>query len=289
MHINMKYYIVTIGAIFISLGIGMLVGFNLNYDQELSKQQTDIINDLDEKFENLKNTNNDLEGKLKSLNLSYDKTIDFINDNVDKLIPEELSNQNIGIISTNGSTDINYAQEAIKKANGNVLFNINFTDKVTDENLLNKLSQQTKSEIKNTEELIIYVLEALKNDGAQEKLQPLQDLGLLDIRSINSDYMNATSIVLSGDGKTKDFKSEFENLDKILIEKLKSEEKYIIGVETTDTKSSYIGLYSENKIATVDNINQGSGQLALILALKDGNVIGNFGIGDGAESLIPYK
>ena len=289
MHINMKYYIVTIGAIFISLGIGMLVGFNLNYDQELSKQQTEIINDLDEKFENLKNANNDLEGKLKSLNLSYDKTIDFINDNVDKLIPEELSNQNIGIISTNGSTDINYAQEAIKKANGNVLFNINFTDKVTDENLLNKLSQQTKSEIKNTEELIIYVLEALKNDGAQEKLQPLQDLGLLDIRSINSDYMKATSIVLSGDGKTKDFKSEFENLDKILIEKLKSEEKYIIGVETTDTKSSYIGLYSENKIATVDNINQGSGQLALILSLKDGNVIGNFGIGDGAESLIPYK
>ena len=101
--------------------------------------------------------------------------------------------------------------------------------------------------------------------------------------------MNATSIVLSGDGKTKDFKSEFENLDKILIEKLKSEEKYIIGVETTDTKSSYIGLYSENKIATVDNINQGSGQLALILALKDGNVIGNFGIGDSVESLIPYK
>jgi len=289
MHINMKYYIVTIGAIFISLGIGMLVGFNLNYDQELSKQQTEIINDLDKKFENLKNTNNDLEEQLKSLNLSYDKTIDFINDNVDKLIPEELSNQNIGIISTNGSTDVNYAQEAIKKANGNVLFNINFTDKVTDENILNKLSQQIKLEIKDTEELITYVIEALKNDGAQEKLEPLQNLGLLDIRSINSDYMNVTSIVLSGDGKTKDFKNEFENLDKILIEKLKSEEKYIIGVETTDTKSSYIGLYSENKIATVDNINKGSGQLALILALKDGNVIGNFGIGDSAESLIPYK
>ena len=289
MHINMKYYIVTIGAIFISLGIGMLVGFNLNYDQELSKQQTEIINDLDKKFENLKNTNNDLEEQLKSLNLSYDKTIDFINDNVDKLIPEELSNQNIGIISTNGSTDVNYAQEAIKKANGNVLFNINFTDKVTDENILNKLSQQIKLEIKDTEELITYVIEALKNDGAQEKLEPLQNLGLLDIRSINSDYMNVTSIVLSGDGKTKDFKNEFENLDKILIEKLKSEEKYIIGVETTDTKSSYIGLYSENKIATVDNINQGSGQLALILALKDGNVIGNFGINDGVESLIPYK
>ena len=30
MHINMKYYIVSIGAIFLALGIGILVGFNLN-------------------------------------------------------------------------------------------------------------------------------------------------------------------------------------------------------------------------------------------------------------------
>lgn len=30
MYINMKYYIVIIGVIFIVLGIGMLVGFNLN-------------------------------------------------------------------------------------------------------------------------------------------------------------------------------------------------------------------------------------------------------------------
>ncbi|WGX75790.1 copper transporter [Paraclostridium bifermentans] len=64
MHINMKYYIVTIGAIFIALGIGMLVGFNLNYDQELSKQQAAIIDDLDAKFEDIKTTNDELEGKL---------------------------------------------------------------------------------------------------------------------------------------------------------------------------------------------------------------------------------
>ena len=174
MHINMKYYIVTIGAIFISLGIGMLVGFNLNYDQELSKQQSEVINDLDTKFDELRNTNNDLEEKLKSLNLSYDKTIDFINDNVDKLIPQELENQNIGIISTNGSTDVNYAEEAIIKANGNISFNINFTSNITDESLLNKLSQETKTDIKNSQQLIGYVLDTLKSEGAQQKLQTLE-------------------------------------------------------------------------------------------------------------------
>ena len=66
MHINMKYYIVSIGAIFISLGIGILVGYNLNYDQELSKQQASVISDLDNKFDALKVTNDNLEKRFKN-------------------------------------------------------------------------------------------------------------------------------------------------------------------------------------------------------------------------------
>lgn len=284
MHINMKYYVVTIGAIFISLGVGMLVGFNLNYDQELSKQQAQIIDDLDVKFEKLKNTNNDLKAKLKSLNLNYDKTINFINANVDKIILEELTDKNVGIISINKNEDINHAEDTILKANGNLLFNINFTDKFIDEVLLTELSEQVEMDIKNSEQLVSYVLDALKNEGAREKLQPLQDLGLLKIKSLEPDYINTSSVVLDGDG----YVEKVENLSKALIDKLK-QEKSVVGIETTDTKSSLIGLYSENKIATVNNIDEGSGQLALVLALKDGNLIGNFGIGDNVESLIPYK
>ena len=284
MHINMKYYVVTIGAIFISLGVGMLVGFNLNYDQELSKQQAQIIDDLDVKFEKLKNTNNDLKSKLKSLNSNYDKTIDFINVNVDKLILEELTDKNVGIISINKNEDINHAEDTILKANGNLLFNINFTDKFVDEILLTELSEQVEMDIKNSEQLVSYVLDALKNEGAREKLQPLQDLGLLKIKSLEPDYINTTSVVLSGDG----YVEKIEDLSKALINKLK-QEKYVVGIEATNTESSLMKLYSENKIATVNNINEGSGQLALVLALKDEKLIGNFGIGDNVESLIPYK
>ena len=88
---------------------------------------------------------------------------------------------------------------------------------------------------------------------------------------------------------TKDLEKHFELIDKLLIEKLKSEGKYLVGVENTNKKTSYIELYSNNKVATIDNINEGSGKLALVLALKDGNVVGNFGISETAESLIPYK
>ena len=105
MHINMKYYIVSIGAIFISLGIGILVGYNLNYDQELSKQQASVISDLDNKFDALKVTNDNLEKSLADLSDDYDKAIAFINDNVNNLVVGRLTDKNIGIISTNQDND----------------------------------------------------------------------------------------------------------------------------------------------------------------------------------------
>ncbi|QJA09174.1 copper transporter [Romboutsia sp. CE17] len=289
MHINMKYYIVTIGAIFISLGIGMLVGFNLNYDQELSKQQAQIINDLDVKFEDLRDTNNNLEAKLKNVNNSYDKVVDFINQNVDKLIVEELTDKYIGIISTNENCDTTNIYNTILKANGNVAFDIKLNSNITDKSVLANLSSKLGEEIKSTDELINYIIEALKNEGAKDKLTYLEELGILTLSELSDSYQSYTSVVLTGKSSNKDLESQFKEIDKSLIDKIKSENKYVVGVEDAETKLSYIDLYSENKISTIDNINQGSGQLALVLALKDESIVGKFGISENAESIIPFK
>lgn len=66
MHINMKYYIVSIGAIFLALGIGILVGFNLNNNEEMNKQQAAIIEQLDEEFSSIKE-NDTISADLKIL------------------------------------------------------------------------------------------------------------------------------------------------------------------------------------------------------------------------------
>ena len=67
MNINMKYYIVTIGAIFIALGVGILVGFNLNYDQALSKQQSEVLESFNTEFEALKDKNKTLQSQINDL------------------------------------------------------------------------------------------------------------------------------------------------------------------------------------------------------------------------------
>ena len=209
MHINMKYYVVTIGAIFISLGIGMLVGFNLNYDQELSKQQSQIIEDLDTKFENLRKTNNELEVSLKELSTNYDKTIEYINTNSDKLISEELTDKNIGIISINTNVYDKDIEDSINKANGNIVFNITLNSNITDKETLNNVSGKVGVELKSTEEFISYISDCLKNEGSKDVLEYLQELNVLTLNKLEENYNSYTSVVLSTDSNAKDNKSQF--------------------------------------------------------------------------------
>lgn len=290
MHINMKYYIVTIGAIFIALGIGILVGFNLNYDQELSKQQSQVISDLDKRFESLKETNDSLENRVAVLVEDYDNAIQFINQNTDKIIENSLTEKNIGIISTNENND--YTKEIndiITKSNGNISFEIVINDKIEDQSKLEEISNKLGLEIKSTDDAINYIVECLKSEGASEKLAYLGEIGIIKVNSLALDYLSYESVVLTGGSESKDRKELYEKIDKLLIPKLKEENKYIVGVQKTDVKFSYIDLYKVDKITTIDNVDEGIGTISLALALQEGKTIGSYGRLENAECLIPYK
>ena len=290
MHINMKYYIVSIGAIFISLGIGILVGYNLNYDQELSKQQASIINDLDSKFNKLKNTNDSLEKSLDTLKGEYNKAIDFINENVDSLVSNRLTDKSIGIISTN--QDNNYTSaidEIITKANGKVAFDIVLKNNIYNEKKLEELSTKLNIEFKSTKDVMVYIEDVLSEKNANEKLKDLETLEIIKVNVLNDNYQNYDSIVLAGGNNGKSGKEQYEKIDKVLIDTLKDKEKNIIGVQESNAKFSYVKLYSEDKITTVDNIEENIGKLSLVMLLQDSSIAGEFGILDNSESILPYK
>jgi len=290
MHINMKYYIVSIGAIFIALGIGMLVGFNLNYDQEMSKQQANIISDLDKKFDNLKEKNDTLEKDLAKITEEYNKSIEFIDANFDKILVNELLDKNIGVISTNQSEDYTRdIEETIVKANGNIAFNIAIKNTIYDEKKLEEVSTKLGLEIKDANDIVTYILDSLNSTDAKVKLASLEELELIKVNAINNEYMSYDSVVLAGGSDSKTSKDDFEKIDKFLILKLKEEKKSVVGVQKSTTTNSYIELYSNEKISTVDNIEQKSGKLAMVMLLKDSNILGNYGILDTAQSILPYQ
>ena len=290
MHINMKYYIVSIGAIFISLGIGILVGYNLNYDQELSKQQASVISDLDSKFDSLKVTNDNLEKSLADLNEDYDKAIAFINDNVDSLVADKLIDKNIGIISTNQDNDYtSEIKDIITKANGNVSFDIVINNNIFNEQKIEELSTKLNLEMKSTKDVMVYIEKILSENNATTKLRELEDANMIKINALNENYQSYDSVVMAGGNNGKSGKDQYENIDKVLIETLKKKKKNIVGVQQSNTKFSYVDLYSNDKVTTIDNIDEGLGKLSLVMVLQDSNIAGKFGNLEGSDSIIPYK
>lgn len=290
MHINMKYYIVSIGAIFISLGIGILVGYNLNYDQELSKQQASVISDLDKKFDSLKVTNDNLEKSLADLSDDYDEAITFINDNINSLVGERLTDKNIGIISTNQEND--YTQEIddiITTANGKVAFDIMLNNNIFNEKKIEEVADKLNIDIKSTKDIMIYIEQALSENNASERLKKLEDLEMIKINSLNENYQSYDSVVIAGGNNGKSDEGQYENIDKILIETLKDKEKNIVGVQQSNTKFSYVDLYSNDKVTTIDNVDEGIGKLSLVMVLQDSSIAGKFGKLEGSDSIIPFK
>lgn len=290
MHINMKYYIVTIGAIFIALGIGILVGFNLNYDQELSKQQAVVISDLDKRFEELKTKNDKLEDSLGKLTKDYDEAIEFINQNTDKIIVDVLADRNVGIISTNENNDYNNeVSDTLAKATANVAFDIVIKDNLLDDSKYIDISNYLETEIKSSDELINFIVDLLNTEGSKDKLTYLQEVGIITINSISDKYYSYDSVVITGGSESKDREEIYKKIDKVIIPKLKEKNKYVVGVQHTNVKFSYIDLFKEEKISTIDNINEGVGKVSLVLELENIKVSGNYGRLETADSLMPIK
>ena len=269
MNINMKYYIVTIGSIFLALGIGIIVGFNLNYDQELSKQQSEVLSQFEEKFDSLNEEKSDLNKQIDSLNEKYDKLKTYVSQNYNLLIADALTNKNTGIILTNEKNDYSEELEStIKEANGNLAFNI---------------------VIKSSQDCINYIIDSLNGETAKSDLEKLAKLDLIEIKSLNKDYASYDSVVLVGENEDENMKNSFEVKEKNIISKLKSEKKYLVAVQREESTSEFIKLCSDLNISTIDNIDSEVGKISLTMLVKDESKVGNYGVGENTTDLMPFS
>ncbi|MDU1202347.1 MAG: copper transporter [Clostridiales bacterium] len=290
MNINMKYYIVTIGSIFLALGIGIIVGFNLNYDQELSKQQSEVLSEFEDRFDSLNQEKADLNTQIEDLTKEQEKLTSYISQNYNLLITNALTDRNTGIIITNEKND--YSEEIenlIKDADGHLAFNIVVRDTIEDEKKLKTLSNDIDKEIKTSQDCINYIMDCLNGDNAQKDLEKLQELELIEIKSLSDDYASYDSAILVGENEDENMQKTFEVKEKNIISKLKSEKKYLVAVQREASNSKFLKLCSDSKISTIDNIDSEIGKISLSMLIKDESIVGNYGTGENVTDLMPFS
>ncbi|WP_455538154.1 copper transporter [Terrisporobacter sp.] len=288
MNINMKYYIVTICAIFIALGVGILVGFNLNYDEALAKQQSEVLESFNTEFDDLKSKNKKLQSEIENSNGNLDTLKSYVDKNLNVLTANELTDKNIGIILTSENHDYSEQLEnLIKNANGTVSFNIVIKDNIGEKDKLSQLSKDLNKQFKSSKDVIDYIVDALESPKGYDELYSLQDLDIIKINEIDQKkYQDYDSVVLLGELNGDNIKTKFNEKEKLVLGKLKEEDKYLVAVSPSDSDDTVLKLYMQNNISTIDNINEGIGKVSLVNLLKNQNIVGSYGI--NAKELIAY-
>ena len=286
MFINIKYFIVTIAAVFFSLGIGIMIGFNLNNSEIFTQQQIKLVDDMDKKLNELRVKNDEMNNQLVEKDKSIEIYNEFVNSYYEDLIKDRLVDKNLLIIQTTDDyffSDISQ-WAAISGANIHTYLSIN-SDNFNSLTIAQYPDLFTEDSL-DTEKLFNYIINLISENNSL-KLAELEQLGILKIVSTSNNQEPFNQVVLLG-GELEESKEKVEKVDLALARSISSKNIPIVFAEESNANYSSIEQFKNLKISTVDNVDQAIGRISLSVVLS--GVDGNYGIKDTASKLFPtYK
>lgn len=285
MVVNIKYLIVTIAAVFFSLGIGIMIGFNLNNSEIFTQQQIKLVDDMDKKLNELRTKNDELTTQLTDKDNTIQIHKDFIEQYYKILIKDKLIGKNIFIIQTTEDYFFSEIEQMpaitganiaiymhLNPANFNNIISLDYPELFT-ENQLDK------------DKLFSYIV-TLVNAKNQEQLDILQQKGIIKIISqSNIDLPINHALILGGD--MNDNNTKVQEIDLKLVNALASFDIVTTFAEESTANYSSVEAFKILNVSTIDNIDQNIGKVSLVSVIS--GLKGNYGIKESADRIFPNQ
>ena len=293
MGINIKYYIISIAAIFISLGIGIFVGSNMNGQELYLKQQQALVDSLENRFTEFKRDKENLEQDIQNLNIEKERLSVFVGNMFYEIVHDKLEGLNIGIIETTNYYFYDDIKDTLKLSGASVPAHVRYMDKIynaTGEQL-QEINDLAETVLEKNEDLIDFINDEIINSFISKDVNDtLKFLIENEYIQYNHDFgesedLNMDNIVIAG-GNIRNPGYNAEQLNVNLIKKLQEQQFNVIGVEKLDIEQSHIHAFKESNISTVDNIDSRMGKISLVYLLEGAQ--GHYGEKLTADSLAPF-
>lgn len=293
MGINIKYYIISIAAIFISLGIGIFIGFNMNGQEIYLKQQQILVDSLEDRFTEFKRDKENLEQSIQKLNIEKEKQSIFIGNIFYEIIYNKLAGSNIAIIETADYHFYDDINETLKLAGASTPIHIKYMEKIHNvtQEQLQEINDLTGERLKKDEDIISFINNEIVNSFVFRDISDILKF-LIDHEYIqyNCDFnelknLDIDSFVITG-GNAKNQEYKVDQLNANLIGSLSEHQFRVIGVERLDVDQSHIPMFKEFNISTVDNVDSRMGKISLVYLLEGAQ--GHYGEKLTADSLAPF-
>lgn len=269
--IDLRYHIVSIVAVFLALGLGILIGSSIVSDDLMVAQQQKMIDRLDDQFSTLKERENNLLAENASQSLIINNYENFSQGMLTPIVKDRLQGTNLAVV-VSGDREIpaNLINSlTIAGANVNtqtiVLSNINMKDAGLRDKLIKfyALESNVASDVLR-KRVAVSVGMLLANQLSPEAQKFLEDNNLIKTSGIYTNPVNKVILIGGTDKLTTSFPESF---DTSLIDTLMSQGKEVIGVESSLAKYSYMKTYQKYNMTTIDNIDLSLGQISLALAM----------------------
>ena len=276
MHVNFKYVVLTIGSIFLALGIGILIGSNLGTNEAVQKQNQAIVKDINKQVLDIKSKDEDLTKENKKLKDVVEKYNGYIVENSSVLTANKLLNKTVGLLSFDSSNIDNEIQNTITNVGGKIGFVIKVNNSIFDKDNYNKISDKLNINIKKEDDIVNLIMNSIKDPKQQNVLTTLASMGFINKNNINSQYGDINSIVVIN-GQNNKISSDKENPYVELVNDIKGD-KQVVVVQTQSVSDDVIKPFMDMKLPTINNIEQQPGKISLINCLANDKLIGNYGI-----------
>ncbi|MDK2918920.1 MAG: hypothetical protein PWQ37_1653 [Candidatus Petromonas sp.] len=288
MVINMKYFIITIIAIFLSLSVGIVIGVVMDSQQLFINQQKQLVAQIEEEFYDFKQKNYQLTNRLESYQREKEKNDKFLNSIYDFLINDRLKGLNILLLKIYDNHNYTDVVNTLKKSGVNKVIQVTINKEITfdSQETLEYFKDKYKIDVNDTqgieENMLLLLFKGILGSKYTELHYYLKDQGIIDF---GHDSYESIDYVIIIDNSFKDKSKIIDSPNKVLINAAKALNIPMMAIEKRDINFSSIPFYKERGISSVDNVDTKFGKIAMIMVISGKE--GSYGEKKTAEQLVP--
>ncbi|HHT63260.1 MAG: copper transporter [Bacillota bacterium] len=277
--IDYKYHVTSLVAVFLALGVGILIGSMALGQEFIGEQQEALINRLEGDFQQLRIQNGLTRSELVAANNKIKEYEEICRKMMPAIIKDKLQNYRVVVIETGNGCSLENILGPLETAGAEVEAVISV---LSDFSLANVSTLNYYPENTKDGNVLNMLGEAIIFGDEKGVIDDLAKRKLVKFSGSTGRFIDA--VILAGGSKT-DMAEQAKWLDLGLTEYFLQNNVNVIGVEPSSAGFSYMSFYRSKPIATIDNIDSIPGQISLVYSVLGEK--GHFGIKETSETLMP--
>lgn len=281
MFADLRYHMVSLAAVFLSLSVGMLIG-GLFLNTTPSETQQRLIRRIQEDLARLSVESDRYQRDFERMNQAFEELLP-------RLTAQRLKGRRVAVVQTgDDNRALADTLKALRLAGAEVVSTTTITDRwlQMDDVQQQKLIAQLRQLKPNLPDDFSAVVKAVANGvalyGYNRAVDLLRREGLV---RANGDYTAPCRYVVVVGGSSAEGKQRPDEIDRPLLQQWREIGVQVVGVERRDCLHSHVPVYRQNEVPSVDCIDIALGQ-AILSFLFEAEPYA-YGVKESAEKVLP--